>query len=184
MILGVGLGAKESCDYARFGEAPNDKILAEKLDESLAIITGLWTGKPFSYAGTHYRVGKSVFLPTPIQKPRIPIWVAGSWPRKAPFNRAAKWDGMIPLKYPGDLMKPEDLSEAVEYVKTMRGNNAPFDVANIGWTTGINRKKDAEKVSPYGEAGMSWWLESLYTKQDSPEKMRKRIRLGPPTTKR
>jgi len=41
LVLGVGLGGKESCDYKRFGEADDNKVLAEKLDESLDIITGL-----------------------------------------------------------------------------------------------------------------------------------------------
>ena len=181
MVLGVGLGAKESCDYSRFGEAEDNRVLAQKLDESLDIVTGLWTGKPFSYDGRHYHLGSSVFLPTPVQRPRIPIWVAGFWPRKAPFRRAAKWDGLIPLRHPGNVMKPDDLAKAVEYVRSTRSSNAPFDVVNIGWTTGINRKKNAEKVDSYARAGMTWWLESLYTKRDSPEKMRKRIRLGPPT---
>jgi len=54
LTLGVGLGAKESSDYERFGENAEKKILAEKLDESLTIITGLWTGRPFSYQGKHY----------------------------------------------------------------------------------------------------------------------------------
>jgi len=181
MILGVGLGAKESCDYSRFGEVDDNQILAQKLDESLDIITGLWNGKPFSYSGKHYQLGSSVFLPTPVQRPRIPIWVAGFWPRKAPFRRAGKWDGVIPLRHPGNFMTPQDLTQAVRYLESIRSNKGFFDVANIGWTTGINRKKNAEKVNSYTEAGMSWWLESLYTKRDSPEKMRKRIRLGPPT---
>jgi len=106
LILGVGLGGKESCDYGRFKEAEDNKILAEKLDESLDIITGLWTGKQFKYTGKHYSLNRSIFIPPPKQKPRIPIWVAGFWPRKAPFRRAAKWDGVIPLKYPGRLMDP------------------------------------------------------------------------------
>jgi alkanesulfonate monooxygenase SsuD/methylene tetrahydromethanopterin reductase-like flavin-dependent oxidoreductase (luciferase family) len=183
MVLGVGLGGKESCDYNRFGEVEDGRVLAQKLDETLNIITGLWSGKPFSYNGKHYHLGTSVFLPTPVQRPRIPVWVAGFWPRKAPFRRAAKWDGVIPLRYPGRLMEPEDLTKAVEYVRSIRSNNATFDAANIGWTTGIDRKKSAEKVSSYAEAGMTWWLESLFTKRDSPEKMRKRIRLGPPRTR-
>ena len=180
LILGVGLGAKESCDYARFGEVDDDKVLAEKLDESLAIITGLWTGKPFSYSGKHYRLGRSVFIPPPKQKPRIPIWVAGFWPRKAPFRRAAKWDGVIPLRFPGRLLDPHGLRGAIEFLKTIRNRPQPFDVASVGWTTGIDRKRNAEKVRSYAEAGMTWWLESLYTKRDSPEGMSKRIRLGPP----
>jgi hypothetical protein len=179
MILGVGLGGKESCDYGRFGEADDYKVLAEKLEESLDIITGLWTGKQFSYNGKHYHLQTGVFLPRPKQKPRIPIWVGGFWPRRAPFRRAAKWDGMIPIMYPGNLMKPDDLTEVVTYVRSIRGNK-PFDVVNIGWTTGVKRKKDSEKVNMFAERGMNWWLESLYTKRDSPQEMKKRIRLGPP----
>jgi hypothetical protein len=183
LVLGVGLGGKESCDYARFGENDDIKVLAEKLDESLNIITGLWTGKPFSYTGKHYQLKTSIFLPPPKQEPRIPIWVAGFWPRRAPFRRAAKWDGVIPLKYPGRLLKPNDLCKAVEYTRTIRSDPQPFDVANIGWTTGIDRKRNAEKINAYAQAGMTWWLESLYTKRDSPEGMMKRIRLGPPRVK-
>ena len=83
-------GAKESCDYTRFGETEDNKVLAEKLDESLEIITGLWTGKSYGHKGRHYKIGHTVFLPVPKQKPRIPIWVGGFWPRKGPFKRAAR----------------------------------------------------------------------------------------------
>jgi len=179
LILGVGLGAKESCDYERFGESADNKTLAEKLDESLRVITGLWTGRPSSYQGKHYRIQKTTFLPIPLQKPRIPIWVGGFWPRKAPFKRAATWDGVIPLKLPEELLEPEDLRSITSYVRK-RNASPRFDFVNIGWTTGKNLEKDREKVAPFIEAGMTWWLESLYTKRDSPEGMRRRIQLGPP----
>ncbi|TMI25755.1 LLM class flavin-dependent oxidoreductase [Candidatus Bathyarchaeota archaeon] len=180
LTIGVGLGAEESTDYDRFGEVADNRVLGEKLDEALSIIAGLWTGKPFSHNGKHFRVKKTVFLPSPLQKPRIPIWVGGFWPRKGPFRRAAKWDGAIPLRTPGDLPQPEDIRQVIDYVNNHRRSRAHFDVANIGWTSGVDRKKDREKISPYLEAGTTWWLESLYTKQDSREKMRERIRKGPP----
>lgn len=146
LILSVGLGTIESCDYARFGENPDNTSLAEKLDESLKIVTGLWSGKKFGFRGKHYRVGKSVFLPTPKQRPRIPIWVGGFWPRKGPFKRAARWDGVLPLKVPGRLLQSRDLKEIVEYLKKRMPSSETYDVANIGWTTGIARERDSEKV--------------------------------------
>jgi alkanesulfonate monooxygenase SsuD/methylene tetrahydromethanopterin reductase-like flavin-dependent oxidoreductase (luciferase family) len=180
MVLSVGLGGVESCDYARFGEDPDNSVLAEKLDESLKIITGLWSGKKFSFRGKHYRIGPSVFLPTPRQHPRIPIWVGGFWPRPGPFKRAARWDGVLPLRLPEKLPQPQDLKEIIEFIRKHRTLNTHFDVVNIGWTTGANRKRDAEKVQAYADSGMTWWLESLYTKRDSPEAMRSRITHGPP----
>ncbi len=180
LVLGVGLGAKESCDYPRFGENADNRVLAQKLDESLEIITGLWTGKPFSHKGMHYKLGKTVFQPTPKQKPRIPIWVGGFWPRKGPFKRAANWDGTIPLVVPEGLPKPDDLKQIIAYIKEHRTATAPFDLVNIGWTTGTNRARDAEKLAAYQDAGITWWLESLFTKRDSPEGMLKRIQQGPP----
>src|SRR5206468_2795756 len=120
LILSVGLGAVESCDYARFGEDPDNVVLAEKLDESLQIVTGLWSGKRFSFRGKHYHVGPSIFLPTPKQRPRIPIWVGGSWPRQGPFNRAARWDGVLPLRLPEGLPRLSDLREIAAFIKRRR----------------------------------------------------------------
>jgi hypothetical protein len=180
MTLGVGLGGEESCGYRKIGEDSNSKVLVEKLDESLEIITGLWSGRNFSYKGKHYRIRNVAFLPTPVQKPRIPIWVGGMWPNKRPFRRAAKWDGTIPLKYPVGLLKPNDLHVIVDYTKQQRKSREHFDVAVIGWTVSKYPRKNAEKLVPYFQAGMTWWLESLYTKRDAPEEMRARIRKGPP----
>jgi hypothetical protein len=44
LTLGVGLCDKDSSDYEKFGENADNKILAEKLDESLDIITGSLDG--------------------------------------------------------------------------------------------------------------------------------------------
>jgi alkanesulfonate monooxygenase SsuD/methylene tetrahydromethanopterin reductase-like flavin-dependent oxidoreductase (luciferase family) len=177
--LGVGLGGEESCGYEKFGQDPDRRVLAGKLDEAIEIITRLWKGKNVTYHGKHYSVENRVFLPTPVQKPRVPIWVGGFWPTKGPFIRAAKWDGIIPLKRPGGLLKPNDLRDIMRYMKTLRSDDR-FDVAVIGWTASKYHSKNAEKVRSYYDHGMTWWLETLYTKRDSPEEMAIRIRKGPP----
>ena len=180
MVLGVGLGGEESTDYARFGEPADNKVLAQKLDESLEIITGLWSGRPFIFRGKHYQIKKTVFLPPPLQKPRVPIWVGGFWPRVGPFLRAARWDGVIPLVLPERLARPTDIRDIIGFIKKHRRDLESFDVVEINWTTGNNRKNNARKVTAFAEAGITWWLESLYTMRDSPERMLKRIRQGPP----
>ena len=79
LVVGAGLGSPAERDFGTFHEETNDKIRAEKLDESLEILSGLWTGEAFSYVGKHHTIDEVTFLPKPIQQPSIPIWVGGGW---------------------------------------------------------------------------------------------------------
>lgn len=109
VILGTGLG--RAFDYTTFGTPWSPKQLGAKYDEALDVITGLWTGEPFSYDGEYYTVTDAVMKPTPVQEPRIPIIIGGLWPNKKPFHRGARWDGMIP-HYRGDGVIPAEGMES------------------------------------------------------------------------
>ena len=54
-VLGVGLGSPIDAEYGTFGEPTDPRRLAEMLDESLEVIRGLWTARPFSHGGARYR---------------------------------------------------------------------------------------------------------------------------------
>lgn len=179
LTLGVGLGVP--AEYELFGENSDKKVRAAKLDEGLNILAGLWSGKPFEHHGQAYQVEKITFRPPSLQQPRIPIWVGGWWPTKAPFRRAARWDGVIPLKQSGDnLLAPEDVWDVRDFIRQERTSNEPFDFATISWTDPSDPKAAAEKVAAYAEAGTTWWLESLYLQSNSLDEMHSRIRMGPP----
>ena len=179
LTLSVGLGYPPDAEFSQFGEDPDPKVRAAKLDEGLEILVGLWSGKPFSYQGEYYKVEKTVFLPAPKQSPRIPIWVGGFWPNKAPFRRAARWDGTFPLKM-GGAMQVKDLREIRSYIDEHRENNASFDVIMMGYTPGDKPDKAIKTVEKYTKAGLTWWLESLFRMKNSVESMRVRIQQGPP----
>ena len=55
LILGVGLGWSDQ-EFPAFGEDGTPKIRAQKLDEGLEIIAGLWRGEPFNYRGAHFQI--------------------------------------------------------------------------------------------------------------------------------
>jgi alkanesulfonate monooxygenase SsuD/methylene tetrahydromethanopterin reductase-like flavin-dependent oxidoreductase (luciferase family) len=95
VVLGVGSGISLERSFAPFGEEMTLRRRAAMLDEGLEVVTGLWRGEPYRFHGRHYRVETVTFLPRPLQRPRIPIWVAGHWPFPKPFQRAARWDGMF-----------------------------------------------------------------------------------------
>jgi len=188
-VLGVGLGDPVAWDFGFFGEETDAAVRAAKLDEALAILAGLWTGEPFRFQGRHYDIAEVTFKPTPVQRPRIPVWVGGWWPNKRPLRRAARWDGMAPISRNGDL-QPEELAEAVAYVRRYRDNDAPFDVVVSG-ATGPAADDDAYRLAAYIEAGATWWLEDIspwrfgadpeaqWTDQDTAT-IEHRVAAGPP----
>jgi alkanesulfonate monooxygenase SsuD/methylene tetrahydromethanopterin reductase-like flavin-dependent oxidoreductase (luciferase family) len=59
----------------------------ERLEEQLAIVTGLWqtpVGDNFDFRGRHYQVDSSPALPKPVQRPHPPVIVGGAGPSRTP----------------------------------------------------------------------------------------------------
>ena len=75
LILPVGLGALDDGGFTKVGEVTDRKVRSQLLDEGLEILTGLWSGEPFSFHGQRYHIEEMTFLPPALQSPRIPIWV-------------------------------------------------------------------------------------------------------------
>ena len=90
--LGLGAGWFER-EHAAYGiPFPSLGERFARLEEQLAIITGLWEtaeGGTFSYAGTHYQLTDSPALPKPAQRPRPPVIVGGTGARRTPRLTAA-----------------------------------------------------------------------------------------------
>jgi F420-dependent oxidoreductase-like protein len=85
--LGLGAGWYEA-EHTAYGiPFPPLGERFERLEEQLAIITGLWgtpEGEAFSFDGAHYQVSDSPGLPKPAQRPRPPVIVGGAGPRRTP----------------------------------------------------------------------------------------------------
>ena len=193
LILGVGIGdGPWEWDY--LGEEPDLRVRGAMLDEGLELLTKLWSGEPVLHEGRFYHfhgdrgpdnpeVIPVPFLPPPVQRPRIPIWVAGTWPNKAPFRRAARWDGVVPTGRDTDAVR-----EIVSFIQSQRTDDAPFDVVISGHTSGEDADQDATHVRAYADAGATWWLEDISPwpfgwQWDGPwpiDRMNDRIRQGPP----
>jgi alkanesulfonate monooxygenase SsuD/methylene tetrahydromethanopterin reductase-like flavin-dependent oxidoreductase (luciferase family) len=183
LVLPVGLGALEDGGFGKVGEPTDRKTRAELLDEGLAVLTGLWSGEPFSFHGAHYQVEEMTFLPPPVQQPRIPIWVVGAWPRPKSMDRALRYDGLLPAKVNADgtagEVTPADLVAMREYIAAHRTASTPFDIIWEGETPGDDPARAAAQVRPWAEAGATWWMESRWTTEDVAAVMA-RIRQGPP----
>lgn len=184
LVVGVGIGAPPEPEYGSFGEETDAKIRAQKLDEGLDILTGLWSGEPFSYRGEHFQIDEVTFRPTPVQEPRIPIWVGGVWPRKRPFRRASRWDGVVPIISDGfeveRELEPSDFKDIVAFVESHRESDRPFEVVKGGQLPSADPIHLAETLGAYEEVGVTWWVHGFGEDVDDLETVKSRIREGPP----
>lgn len=186
VVFGAGLGSMPS-EYTAFGEPADPRLRAARLDESLAALAALWSGESVTVRGGHVVVDGVSMTPTPVQRPRPPVWCAGRWPLRAPFRRAARWDGVMPVH--ADYSRPTTmpapmLADIVRYVHALRvsagTHGRPFDVVLEGATDADAPDHGAAVVRPYADAGLTWWVEALGWWRGGPDDARARIDAGPP----
>lgn len=188
LILGVGIGGGDR-EWGDLGEETDLRVRGAMLDEALDVVTGLWSGERFSYSGQYYHLHEQRFLPVPVQQPRIPIWVGGFYPHKAPLRRAAQWDGAYFL-YSGGPQETDEIKAAVISLRDQRGDNpAPFEIVYLGRPTpGANPAEAAQIVREYADLGVTYWLENTLPfvfggdlgANWKLEQVRQRILQGPP----
>lgn len=182
LVFGAGLGVPRTSEYEIFGEDGDAKVRAQRLDEGLAVLSGLLSGERFSFAGEHFQVGEVQFLPPPVS--RVPIWVAGRWPNPRPFERAARWDGVVPEKVGGRMVTAADVAELVAFVSERRDAGSagdPFDVVIGGYTPADDGEQAAATVAGYAQAGATWWMERVHWNRGTVAENIARIEAGPPS---
>jgi hypothetical protein len=182
LVLPVGLGAAgDDAGFYKVGEEMSTRGRAQLMDECLDILNGAWSGETFQHEGERYHVDAMKLLPACVQRPRIPVWVVGAWPRPRSMQRVLQWDGIIPQKMDGSdtPMSPLDIRAIREYVEANRERATEFDITWEGSTPGDDLTRAAAMVRPWRDAGVTWWMEADWSATD-PEEVRKRIRQGPP----
>lgn len=182
LVFGAGLGSLPA-EFSSFGEPDGARDRAARLDESLDALDALWRGQSVTFHGEHVKITAATMVPGPVQQPRIPIWCGGRWPNKAPFRRAARWDGVMPTHRQyglGETMPPDELRAVVRYTLDGRTGDGPFDVALEGRTDGSAGQRVADRLDQYAEAGLTWWIEALGWWRGSPADAMARVRQGPP----
>jgi alkanesulfonate monooxygenase SsuD/methylene tetrahydromethanopterin reductase-like flavin-dependent oxidoreductase (luciferase family) len=181
-ILGVGLGWPSDADFGTFGDVTDETVRGAMLDEALDVVAGLWSAAPFRFRGDHYTVRECTFMPGPVQRPRIPVWVGGTFPLTAPLRRAARWDGAVPIKFDADgaptTMSPGDVAFVATTTSRDRRRDVPFDIVVSGQTA-ADEPLPRSAVLEYEGAGATWWLETTDGLPGWEEELSARIEAGP-----
>jgi alkanesulfonate monooxygenase SsuD/methylene tetrahydromethanopterin reductase-like flavin-dependent oxidoreductase (luciferase family) len=172
-MLGVGLGEPAGVEFGSFGEDPSPQGRARRLDEGLAILDPLLRGETVTHHGEFYRLTDAALAPRSVQSPRVPIWVAASLPARAGLRRAARWDGVFPIKVPQAIVEgtvshadwsdwwlaPEELADANAYVQGLRQEQGPYAVTATGRVADASPAAARARLAEFSAAGANWWLE-------------------------
>jgi alkanesulfonate monooxygenase SsuD/methylene tetrahydromethanopterin reductase-like flavin-dependent oxidoreductase (luciferase family) len=148
LILGVGLGGDQfAAEFSKTGEQVDDRVRGEMLDEALEVVIRAWSGEPVNHRGKHYLIDDVRFLPRPVQRPGVPVWLAAFPGNLKPLRRAARYQGVFPVNFEN----VDDFARAVSTVRGLRTDStAPFDIAAA--------LPPGTDVAPYAEAGATWWM--------------------------
>jgi probable F420-dependent oxidoreductase len=155
LTLGVGLGSDRfGSEFTITGEELDDRRRAGMLDESLDVLAAAWSGDTVHHRGEHYTVDGMRFLPRPVQRPGVPIWVAGYYGSARPLRRAARYQGFFPV----GLEHPDQLAEIVTAITKLRRQAGTDITESYDIVAEIEPGHDP---MPYAAAGATWWLVGL-----------------------
>jgi alkanesulfonate monooxygenase SsuD/methylene tetrahydromethanopterin reductase-like flavin-dependent oxidoreductase (luciferase family) len=173
LTLGVGLGSDRfGSEFSITGEELDDRRRARMLDESLEILAAAWSGAPVHHRGEHYTVAGMRFLPPPVQRPGVPVWVAGYSGNSKPLRRAARYQGFFPV----NLDHPDQLAEIVADLTALRRTDGTTDPRPYDIVVALEPGCDP---APYVEAGATWWLVGVTADAARADLVRAIIRDGP-----
>jgi alkanesulfonate monooxygenase SsuD/methylene tetrahydromethanopterin reductase-like flavin-dependent oxidoreductase (luciferase family) len=162
LTLGIGLGDTTEPGFTAVGEDLEARVRAELVDESLAILDGLWQGESLSFHGKHFTIDDLTLKPRPLQSPRIPIWIGGGWPNAGLRRRLPKWDGSCAYKHPVESdrhMMPADVHELAAVVRTARGSLEGYSIAVGGQERADDWEHERDHIASVEEAGATDWME-------------------------
>lgn len=189
-IVALGLGATDFPGWRQIGAETDRKLRAERLDETIDILTMLWSGKASGYAGKHFPIEEFGAGPASVQQPRIPIWVVGAWFSQKSMERVARCDGLLPHVLPPagqsewgaddvrSALTPDLLRQMKSWIEQRRTLTTPFDIVIEGETPGDDPVKATAQLQPFQDAGVTWWIEARWS--DDRDGVLQRIRQGPP----
>ena len=181
LVLGLGAG-EDQPDFEAFGDPFDRATRIGLMDEGLAIVDAGLRGLRLDHGGPLLTARDAVLGPSPIQQPRPPIWLGAMKP--GGLRRAARWEGWIGVAMSEDgsgmNLSPEAFADLVAIATAERQAlgraGEPFDVAVLGLSEGAHERASVA----FGEAGATWWLESLSPMRGSVDDLEAIVRSGPP----
>jgi probable F420-dependent oxidoreductase len=175
VILGIGAGYLEG-EFQALGVPFAER--GQAMDEALAVMRQVWTGRSVTYAGRHFRAEANTALPRPTQQPGPPIWVGGN-SAQAIRRAVESCDGWAPFPVKAsasarvrtaEIASIADLKAKIAFARELAGSLGrvrPFDVCMVpfGLSMHASQRPDAaamvDQLGALAQAGVTWASISL-----------------------
>lgn len=129
--LGVGVGGEFADEFAAAGVDITDR--GRRTDEALQVVHRLMTEDRVDFQGEFANFSSLTLAPKPVQRPRVPFWIAGRKP--AAMRRAARFgDGWMPYMYTPEMVA-ESLQTIDRYAREDGRGGWTGRVALLAFTT-------------------------------------------------
>jgi len=79
-----------------------------------------------------------------------------------------------------DFLTPGEIKDIIDYIRKFRSVKTPFDVCLSVSSAGKDLSKEKAIAEPYKRAGVTWWIDFIYSGTGSLKKNKERILAGPP----
>jgi len=152
VILGVGAGWHKP-EFDGYSLWEDDATRVSMVQESLELMTKLWTEDEVTHEGRFYSVKDAVLLPKPIQKPRPTIWFGAQGSRMT--RMMVKYgDGWIPVG-----LSPRDFHSGVQRAKAIATDNQLDREFVFAHDANIqeNERKYSESIEEFKDSGCNYY---------------------------
>jgi len=174
--FGVGVGGEMAKEFEACGVPVNER--GARTNEALEIITRLLTEKNVSFQGRFNTLNDITIQPSPVQKPRVPIWVAGR--QDAAIKRTARYaDGWLPYMYTPEMLA-DSMTKMADYSESF---GRPRDAVQGGLFifTCVHEDRDTALELANRQLSLQYnqdfsKLVEKYTIAGSPEDCQRRLR--------
>jgi probable F420-dependent oxidoreductase len=145
--FGIGTGWALD-EFQALGAEPKFESRGRATDEALAVMLKCWQGGQVAFDGTWSKIPEVEFAPTPVQKPRIPIWVGARGTAAAPLNRAARF---ADIWHPVGL-SPDELKAGGEKLDDLAGRKIPRSI-RIAFESGTEPAVMVDRLQAFRDVG-------------------------------
>jgi probable F420-dependent oxidoreductase len=169
LTIGVGSGYLRS-EFAALGVDFTERN--ELVDESLRVLTRVWSGEPLTMTGRHFEAVDQVQRPLPLTQPVPPLWIGGNGrtARRRVVEFGQGWSPMISAPSQAASVRTATISTCAELAHAIADVRGQWDRAGRAgvpevFTTvsGIEtafttREFDRyrHEVGRFAEAGVTW----------------------------